>query len=395
MATKEFIFQGFTARTHGAAIRELFDLGDVRAVSISVAFVNEGGVEHIEEVLKPHASKIRLFAGIRNDITSFQGLDRLRELIGPKLYTVDTGSRLLIFHPKLFVVRGVDQARVLIGSANLTLGGLNNNVEAGLLLNCDLSNADDLALVEEIEAQLDAMVVGYVDHVASVASKAVLEGMLKSGRLVNERALPPPRPRTSVADSGDTDTLTRIALKVPRIRRPLMKASAPKTPKLSKPAAAKSAALVTTPASIGVDAELVWESKTLTRRDLTIPTAAGTHATGSISLDKGLLSEEVDHRHYFRDEVFPELAWTTRSTTVDEAYAKFQLVVKGVSHGDFDLAIRHTTSTSSPSYKQRNAMTRLSWGPMREHVAREDLIGRTLALYRDNADASRFVLEID
>lgn len=40
-------------------------------------------------------------------------------------------------------------------------------------------------------------------------------------------------------------------------------------------------------------------------------------------------------------------------------------------------------------------MTRLSWGPMREYVASPDLIGRTLALYRDKVDPARFVLEID
>ena len=42
-----------------------------------------------------------------------------------------------------------------------------------------------------------------------------------------------------------------------------------------------------------------------------------------------------------------------------------------------------------------DSMTRLSWGPMREYVAKPDLIGRTLALYRDKVDLMRFVLEID
>ena len=146
---------------------------------------------------------------------------------------------------------------------------------------------------------------------------------------------------------------------------------------------------------VGIEYELVWESKPLTRRDLTIPDVEGTYATGSVNLDKGLLPKEVDHRHYFRDDVFPSLLWGTRSKTVDEAYAKFQLVLKGISYGEFDLAIRHTTSTKSRAYQQSNAMTRLSWGPMRDYVAQPDLIGRTLALFRDKVDPTRFVLEID
>jgi hypothetical protein len=93
--------------------------------------------------------------------------------------------------------------------------------------------------------------------------------------------------------------------------------------------------------------------------------------------------------------VFPHLGWVSRSKTVDEAFAKFQLVLKGISYGEFDLAIRHTNSTTSTAYKQRNAMTRLSWGPMREYVARPDLIGRNLVLYRDKIDPKCFVLELD
>jgi hypothetical protein len=121
-----------------------------------------------------------------------------------------------------------------------------------------------------------------------------------------------------------------------------------------------------------------------------------TNRTGSINLDKGLLDGDIDQRHYFRDDVFDSLKWSPgKRPKVEEAYAKFQLVVKGVSYGEFDLRIAHSTNTASTTYKQRNAMTRLSWGPMREFVAKPDLIGRSLTLYRDKAEPKRFVLEID
>ena len=115
-----------------------------------------------------------------------------------------------------------------------------------------------------------------------------------------------------------------------------------------------------------------------------------------MNLDKGLLDEAIDHRHYFRDAVFAHLSWTPRTTvSVEEAEARFQLIIKGIYYGEFPLQIRHSTDTNSRTYQQRNAMTRLSWGPIREYVARPDLIGRTLSLYRDEADQGRFVLEID
>lgn len=395
MAKKKFILQGVTPRTHAQAVRDLFDVPDIENVMLSVAFVSESGVQQIEAALRTHAARVTVFAGIRNDITSHQGLALLHD-IGVNLHAVDTGSRTVIFHPKLYLVRGKTHARLVVSSANLTLGGLNNNIEAGMMIDFNLADAEDKAMVDEIEAQLTALPADYPDHVVRIWAVSDLDELLASGRLVDEMAVSPPRPTTSAIGMEGGDTIPRMKLKVIPLRRALAKAkAAPKKPKPPPGVKAGAAAPKPAPATVGIEFELVWESKPLTRRDLTIPDAKGTHATGSINLDKGLLPEDVDHRHYFRDDVFPHLAWATRSSTVDEAFAKFQLVMKGISHGEFDLAIRHTTNTASEAYKQRNAMTRLSWGPMREHVARPDLIGRTLALYRDKVDPTQFVLEID
>jgi hypothetical protein len=400
MALKEFIFQGFTPRTHADAVRELFSLPEIKKVVLSVAFVSESGVDQIATQLKAHSSKVTVFAGIRNDITSYQGLKRLHAISG-KLYAVDTGSRMVVFHPKFYMVRSQTHAKLLLGSANLTLGGLNNNIEAGMLLHLDLANPNDKAVVESIEAQLALLQTDYPGNILKIGSSAELDAMLASGRLVDEMAIPPPRPSTSAGSGGAGDFIGRIKLKTTPIRRALAKAkAAPKLARARKGGAGIAkigAKLPVSPLAVGVEFELVWESKLLTQRDLSIPDAAGTHATGSINLDKGLLSGAVDQRHYFRDDVFPDLSWspTKASGKVEEAFAKFQLVLKGISYGEFDLRIGHSTDITSKTYRQNNAMTRLSWGPMRAYVARTDLIGRTLALYRDKADPTRFVLEID
>jgi HKD family nuclease len=398
MAKKEFILQGFTDRTHLDAVRELFGVADIERVLISVAFVSESGLQEIARELTAHAAHVVVFAGIRNDITSYQGLVRLYSIRGVSLYTVDTGSRNVMFHPKVYLVRGRTSARLVVGSANLTLGGLHNNVEASMMLDFDLDDADDKAVVQGIEARLAALPIDYPSHIVRVGAVAELDAMLASGRLVDEMAIPPPRPTTSAGGAGASDTVPRIKLKSTPLRRALQRARparAPGAPRAAIPARAGAAAPAPVPATVGVEFELVWESKPLTRRDLTIPDAAGTHATGSVNLDKGLLPDAVDHRPYFRDDVFSALTWTRRSATVDEAFARFQLVLKGISYGEFGLPIRHTTSKTSAAYLQKNAMTRLSWGPMHEYIARPDLIGRSMALYRDKVDPRRFVIEID
>lgn len=405
MATKEFILQGFTAKTHRESVIQLFEVPNIELVIVSVAFVNRSGVELLEAQLKSHSTKTKAFIGIRNDITSTQGAKCLLDF-GVSLFLVDTGSRSVLFHPKLYLVRGAAHARLVIGSANLTIGGLNNNIEAGIAIDLDLNNADEKALVEGIEKEFDALAMDYPDHIIPVTKPAELDTLQATGRLVDEMTTSPPRP-TSAAASPMGDTLSRIKLKVAPMRRALAaaKKAAPKPaappPAVEKAAPAKkvaaaAAAPPSPPPAPGVAYELIWESKGLTRRDLNIPDGKNTNSTGSFSLDKGQLPPEIDHRHYFREEIFPDLAWGPSNTdTVEEAYAKFQLVLKGISYGVFDLRIAHTKGTTSAAYKQYNAMTRLSWGPLRDYVGREDLLGRTLALYRDKADPKRFVLEID
>jgi hypothetical protein len=185
MAKPEFILQGSTGSTHIEALQRLFALPDVQRVLVSVAFVTDGGVGKIEANLIPHAACATVFAGIRNDTTSYQGLARLHGIIS-HLHTVDTGSRAIIFHPKLCLARAPERARLLIGSANLTVAGLNNNIEAGVLLDFDLALAADKALIDNIEELFASAVTDYPDHVVKVGNIAELDELLAAGRLVDE-----------------------------------------------------------------------------------------------------------------------------------------------------------------------------------------------------------------
>jgi HKD family nuclease len=383
MELTEHIIQGLTTSTHAHAVERLFKVKEIQRSLISVAFVSSDGVDHIANSLA--ASHVTVFAGIRNGITSFQGLDKLRGLTDA-LYVVDTGSRTILFHPKLFLVRGKAAARVLIGSANLTLGGLNNNVEAGVLLEFDLANPPELSVVDDIERAFYELPLQHPKNVLSIKSRRALLRLFLDGRVIDEAAVPAPHP-TTIARGGDDDVPTLI-LKVERLggwkgtRKPLLS----KQPPVHTPSKASS----------GVEFELLWRSKPLTRRDLTIPEESGTHQTGSINLDKGLLTPSTDHRSFFRREAFEGVTWKpNKSGAVEHGVATFQVVIKGVSHGDFRLELSHTTSTTSKAYLQRNAMTRLRWGSARKLVARDDFIGRTLSLYRDTATRDRFLLDID
>ncbi|MGO8835161.1 MAG: hypothetical protein ACLQE9_20410 [Roseiarcus sp.] len=397
MGKKEFILQGFTTRTHGDVVRELFDVADIQRVVLSVAFVSESGVREIEAKLNAHGAQLRVFAGIRNDITSHQGLARLHSIPGSTLYVVDTGARNVLFHPKLYLARGKARARLVIGSANLTLGGLNNNIEASMMLDFDLDDAADAAVVDGIEATLAALPAEYPFHIAKIKVVPELDALLASGRLIDETALPPPRPRAISGAIGANDAIPLIKLKVPAIHRLIAKATAlPKkaaAPKPAAPGGALPGVVVATTAY-----EPVWQSKPLSRRSLTIPTGANSNPTGSTTLGKGLLSD-IDPVTYFRKQVFGHLAWkkyNNRAGNVAERVdAQFDLILKGLPVGTFTLTLRHSLTRAAAAPADKNLPTELSWNDARQFVTRDDLIGRTLSLYRDVNDRRHFALEID
>lgn len=148
-----------------------------------------------------------VFAGIRNDSTSYQGLLRLHRTVG-QLYTVDTGSRVQIFHPKLYLVRASGRARLLIGSANLTLAGLNNNIEAGVLLNFDFVNAADKKQIDNIEALFAALPSEYPKHVRRICEVGDLEKFLAERRLIDERVSSNNGRRSDGGENETNDTDT-------------------------------------------------------------------------------------------------------------------------------------------------------------------------------------------
>jgi HKD family nuclease len=393
--SKNFFLQGFTERTYLEEVILMLQTPHLQRVLISVAFVNEEGVKLLEGHLPQQPSKAVFFCGIRNDITSYQGIARLLSL-GHSVYLIDTGSRGRIFHPKIYMARGSSLARIIVGSGNLTLGGLNNNVEAGLGLELSLGAQDDKTFILAIEKQFDDLPSAYPENIIHVTNLAELNILRESGRLLDEEETSTPRP-TKTYPSVTSDTVPKINLPV-NIKYRTIKRTRKKTSKKESPQG-KSLVPIS-PAQISsissTNLALVWQSKPLGERNLNIPRGENTHATGSLGLDKGLLDPGIDHRHYFRDEVFSALKWERAPGRMSErATATFQLVIKNQFQGEFETTIRHSADTSSASYIQRNTMTYLSWGSMKNIISKPDYIGRTLSLYSDETDSKKFVLEID
>ncbi len=397
---RKILFQGVTPETHLAAVRHVLAIPNPQTVIFSTAFMNRGGLLQIRESLEPVAAVTTIIAGIRNGITSAQGLLAALEF-GCTAFAVDTGSRNVIFHPKIYFARNATAARLVLGSANLTIGGLNSNIEASVTMTLDLGVKDDADFVADVEAKIAGMRADYPEHVFNVTDAAAVALLLEAGRVVDESIVAAPTPGGS-SGNRDLDTIPKMKLKTPPIKRPVMlpAAAAPAAPAPAPvaPAAAVAAGAPVPASPLRDQLSLVWESRPLTRRYLTIPTGANTNPTGSMLFTKGVM-DDIDQRHYFRDEVFNGLNWHLDTVPgkehMERAEAQFRLIIRDVNYGVFALRLSHNTRTDTAAYEQSNSMTQLHWGEARPLVAREDLLDRTMYLYRDETDPDLFVLEID
>lgn len=395
MAKARFLLQAVTKDDHSSVIKEILGR-EVDKLLISVAFAKSQGAAVIKTALEKNKDKCIVFVGIRNDITSYQALEVILET-GAKLYAVDTGSRTTIFHPKIYFAKFKNSATVIIGSANLTFGGLYNNIEASSILDLDLNTVEDKIFIDQTEAIFNHLILTHPNHVINIKSKNDIKDIFDSGRVVDETVAIKQKSSRSLKGKDDTIPLMTLFKKLPP---PITKKKGGKgfvdeiivneggkeeviqRPSIGKPNSK--------------DYYLVWQSNELKERDLNIPKGTNTNPTGSMLWKKGAM-EGIDQRHYFRDEVFADIDWTvdTKLPHYERSQIKAHIFTKGEYRGTFDLKISHNTDTTSKSYQQYNAMTNVSWGDAKNLIAQNDLLGRIMTLHRKDSAPPEFMIEID
>lgn len=395
MAKARFLLQAVTEEDHSSVIRETLGK-DLERLMISVAFAKSQGAAVIKPALEKNKGKCAVFVGIRNDITSYQALEVILET-GADLYVVDTGSRTTIFHPKIYLAQFKNSATAIIGSANLTFGGLHNNIEASSILDLDLNLDEDKEFVDQTEIIFNSLIENHPEHVIKINNSDDIRSVFESGRVVDETVVIKQKSSRPSKEKGESTPLMKLFKKFPH---PVTKKKAGKEfvdeiivkengqkevthrPSIAKPNSR--------------DYYLVWQSKELKERDLNIPTGGNTNPTGSMLWKKGAM-EGIDQRHYFRDEVFADVSWAVDASLphYERAQIKVHIFTKGEYRGTFDLKISHNTDTTSKSYKQNNAMTNVSWGDAKSLIAQTDLLRRIMTLHRKDSTPPEFMIEID
>lgn len=158
----KFIGQGLDPEsdiTAGNFIIDSLESNDYNSFNAFVAFVSSSGLNNIIDQLlafKNDGREIKLFLGVNLNATSKEALDILLEndIESYVFYSPNN----IIYHPKIYVFKGDESKRAIVGSSNLTESGLFQNVEASICVDFESDNENGNEFLSDIYDHFNSIV---------------------------------------------------------------------------------------------------------------------------------------------------------------------------------------------------------------------------------------------
>jgi hypothetical protein len=188
-------------------------------LDIAVAWVRASGMVYLADRLANflhHGGALSVIVGVDLENTTREGLQALLDLeqhgnCQTYVYHNEADS---VFHPKLYLWRNEEEARLIVASNNITQSGLYINVEAGLQVDVTVDDpvvdqtldalsswkSDEGGLAKRLDSTLLAQLVagGYVPSEAAaraaIRQRRAAKPAQPSARLFGTRRFVPPAP---------------------------------------------------------------------------------------------------------------------------------------------------------------------------------------------------------
>jgi hypothetical protein len=407
------------ARPAGSILRAMLDDDELSTIAIVVAWVRFRGLLRLKpsfEAFRKRGGRLRVVLGVDEGGATRPGLLGAMRLANEAYVFKDACGGT--FHPKVYLGEGAHKAELLVGSTNLTPGGLYVNVEASTLTVFDLPAEDKhpalgdarlfiAGLIDDREAcrrltrkTVDELCADKRYRIAlnerprsrargrprgadraDIDETAAGAGTDEPGPLFS----PSRRRRTRIPSltQADRDELAALELDDPQEPGPPGAAGSPEggvppSAPVSSGSPVPSSALAPPGAPSVTD---VWTKK-MNRSDAQ-QVSERSNPTGLLRLTKE--DHDVDPQTWFRRTFFrAPVKWkrTTdrRNNRVEQADVKFDVRIEGVDLGKFKLKVDYGIHREA---KQKNIPTVIHWGPdLAKALRKRDRSGRMLTLER-------------
>ncbi len=156
-----------------------------RRLFILTAWTTYSGLYQLTQAFQKFRSnggEIFAVTGISLGGTSVEGLKLLYELSDSLCIFHDKRT---LFHPKLYIFQNDSTAKVIVGSNNLTHGGLFSNYEIARIINIDLSNDTEATLFIKFKRVFDFY--STPSSVCRAFDDSLLSSLVKSKLVTSER----------------------------------------------------------------------------------------------------------------------------------------------------------------------------------------------------------------
>ena len=342
-------------------------------LQLAVAWVKRSGLARLNDSLaafRQRGGEASAIVGIDEGGATAQGLRLAMEVFDSVHIYHERGSRT--FHPKVYLASGATMANILIGSSNLTAGGLFSNNEVGLKCELDLKQEFDRALFEEVREWFDML---YSDSEVCLPLTAELLAALlddPSYRVGDEnRPRRPGAPAEEDHDSIVTPPRTQNLFGTSTLR----KTGFPPPLQVSETSQGKQRA---TRRRMRTERPAHRWWKCMPRADAQQPQRGKTNVTGVLRLAKA--RHPIDSQTYFRHQMFGDAEWETLQTPNglrDTAHIPFEVVIDGANLGEIKLKVDHSQHREAG---QRNIVTLIHWGRLGSALRQTDYTGAWVVL---------------
>lgn len=142
----------------GNFLLKSLDSGEYNRLNIAVAFAKNSGVLRLRDALirfRDGGGEIHIYVGVDMNGTSYEALMNLFPIATTLRLVHDENGQT--FHTKLFNFVSSEKSDLVVGSHNLTGGGLWTNYESSIQVSLDLKKPADLEIQKSVEKYLDVL----------------------------------------------------------------------------------------------------------------------------------------------------------------------------------------------------------------------------------------------
>jgi hypothetical protein len=372
-------FGGWTANWLTQVLRN----PTVDHLRVAVAWMKRSGLLRVADELKAFKARggsASVIVGIDEGGATAQGLQLALDLFDSVYVFHEKGSRT--FHPKAYLGYGSSTAEVLIGSNNVTAGGLFSNYEASLLCCLDLQMQDDRGLFDLVNSWFDTMLSDA--PVCKTLTPELLETLISNPhyKIGDED-----RAKRDKAEEDDYDGVG-AGLPEDEIFGTSLSPKAGMAPAAVAPSREPVVAEVSTAPPVPAPAVVThrwW--KQMSRSDAQQPLNPNSSPTGHLKLAKA--GHDIDHKTYFRNHFFGNATWAVQHKKrgpKEEAIIQFNVTIDGLDRGQIALKVDHAEYRIA---NQDNIPTWLHWGPLGTVLRLTDYKAAWVILERLQSDKYR------